>query len=51
LYELSNGEIDLAAKGENLTESGQFLKNKVAKTPRPSSSKKNRNNNRGKKRY
>ncbi|KAA2217164.1 MULTISPECIES: DUF4290 domain-containing protein [Maribacter] len=51
LYELSNGEIDLAAKGENLTDSGQFLKNKVAKTPRPSSGKKNRNNNRGKKRY
>lgn len=51
LYELSNGEIDLASKGENLTDSGQFLKNKVAKSPRSNSGKKNRNNNRGKKRY
>jgi len=53
LYELSNGEIDLAAKGEYLTDSGQFLKNKVAKTPRVSSNKKSnqRNTNRGKKRY
>lgn len=51
LYELSNGEIDLAAKGENLTDSGQFLKNRVAKSPRSNSGKKNRNNNRGKKRY
>ncbi|PIB27902.1 MULTISPECIES: DUF4290 domain-containing protein [Maribacter] len=51
LYELSNGEIDLAAKGENLTDSGQFLKNKVAKTPRSNAGKKNRTNNRGKKRY
>lgn len=51
LFELSNGEIDLAAKGENLTESGQFLKNRVAKSSRSNSGKKNRNNNRGKKRY
>ncbi len=55
LYELSNGEIDFAAQGENLTESGQFLKNRVAKTPRTSSNKKsnqrNTTNNRGKKRY
>lgn len=52
LYELSDGQIDLAAEGENLTDSGQFLKNRVAKTPRSSSNKKNqRNNNRGKKRY
>ncbi len=54
LFELSNGEIDLAAKGENLTDSGQFLKNRVAKTPRNNNNnnKNNqRNNNRGKKRY
>ena len=52
LYELSNGEIDLAKEGENLTESGQFLKNRVAKTPRNNSGKKTqRNQNRGKKRY
>lgn len=51
LYELSDGQIDL--NGENLTESGQFLKNRVAKTPRSSSPKKNQrsNTNRGKKRY
>lgn len=50
LYELSDGQIDLT--GENLTESGQFLKNKVSKTSRSSSPKKNqRNNNRGKKRF
>ena len=52
LLDLSDGQIDLAAEGENLTDSGQFLKNRVAKTPRTSSGKKNqRNNNRGKKRY
>lgn len=52
LYELSNGAIDLASDGENLTDSGQFLKNRVAKNPRSSSNnKKQRNNNRGKKRY
>lgn len=52
LYELSNGEIDLASDGENLTDSGQFLKNRVAKNPRSNSGKKNqRNTNRGKKRY
>lgn len=50
LYELSDGQIDLAAEGENLTDSGQFLKNRVAKSPR-SSKKNQRNNNRGKKRY
>ncbi|MFH6603681.1 DUF4290 domain-containing protein [Maribacter algicola] len=50
LLELSEGQIDLT--GENLTESGQFLKNRVAKNQRPSTGKKNqRNNNRGKKRY
>lgn len=53
LFELSNGRIDLASEGESLTDSGQFLKNRVAKTPRSNNSgKKNqRNNNRGKKRY
>lgn len=52
LYELSDGEIDLASDGENLTESGQFLKNRVAKTNRPASGKKGqRSNTRGKKRY
>ncbi len=50
LYELSDGQIDLAAEGENLTDSGQFLKNRVAKSPR-SNKKNQRNNNRGKKRY
>lgn len=52
LYELSNGEIDLASDGENLTDSGQFLKNRVAKNPRPATPKKNqRNTNRPKKRF
>ncbi|MDF4223140.1 MULTISPECIES: DUF4290 domain-containing protein [Maribacter] len=53
LFELSDGRIDLASEGESLTDSGQFLKNRVAKTPRSNNSgKKNqRNNNRGKKRY
>jgi DNA phosphorothioation-dependent restriction protein DptG len=52
LYELSDGAIDLAKEGENLTESGQFLKNRVAKTPRVGSTKKTqRNQTRGKKRY
>lgn len=52
LYELSDGRIDLASDGENLTESGQFLKNRPAKTTRTGTGKKNqRNTNRGKKRY
>lgn len=58
LYELSDGKIDMASDGENLTESGQFLKNRVAKTPKVSNNngKKNQrtnsnNNNRGKKRF
>lgn len=52
LYELSDGAIDLDREGENLTESGQFLKNRVAKTPRVATGKKSqRNQNRGKKRY
>ncbi len=61
LYELSDGQIDMASEGENLTESGQFLKNRVAKTPKPANNGKksqrtnsntnNNNNNRGKKRF
>jgi len=53
LYELSEGKIDLASDGENLTDSGQFLKNRVAKSNRNNNNKKNQrnNNNRGKKRY
>jgi hypothetical protein len=54
LFELSDGRIDLAAEGESLTDSGQFLKNRVAKTPRVTTGKKNQRNNntnRGKKRY
>ena len=52
LYELSNGAINLDREGGNLTESGQFLKNRVAKTTRVTSGKKSqRNQSRGKKRY
>ena len=53
LYELSDGQINLNTESETLTDSGQFLKNRVAKTPKYTSSKKNHrnNNNRGKKRY
>lgn len=53
LYELSDGQISLNEE-TTLTDSGQFLKNRVAKTPRHTSNKKNNqrnNNNRGKKRY
>lgn len=55
LHELSDGKIDLAREGENLTESGQFLKNRPAKqNSNRSNNKKNRStntNNRAKKRY
>ncbi|MDT0607791.1 DUF4290 domain-containing protein [Croceitalea rosinachiae] len=53
LKELSNGEIDLGQDGATLTESNQFLKNRVQKSNRSNShNKKNqRNHNRGKKRY
>ena len=52
LHELSDGKIDLNSEDEVLTESGQFLKNRVAKSPRTNTGKKSqRNNNRGKKRY
>ena len=50
LYELSNGEIDLAADGENLTESGHFLKQRTARSNRGGSTKKSQRSNRGKKR-
>ncbi len=32
LFELSDGQIDLASDGENLTESGQFLKQQQTRT-------------------
>ncbi len=52
LYELSDGQIDLASDGENLTESGQFLKQRPSKGNRSNSSgKKGQRSNRGKKRY
>lgn len=54
LYELSEGKIDLASGGENLTDSGQFLKNKPSKSNWSNNNgKKNtrNNNNRNKKRY
>lgn len=51
LYELSDGKIDLAADGENLTDSGQFLKNRSSKSNRGGSGKKSSRGGRGKKRY
>jgi len=52
LKELSNGEIDLAPEGEPLTDSNQFLKNRIQKSNRSNTGKKsNRSHNRGKKRY
>ena len=52
LLELSDGQIDLAKNGESLKDSGQFLKNSVAKSQRSGSGKKSqRSNTRGKKRY
>ncbi len=51
LYELSEGQIDLASDGENLTESGQFLKQRVAKSNRSGGSGKKQRSNKGKKRY
>lgn len=50
LKELSDGEIDLAPDGENLTESNQFLKNRTNKSNR-SGSRKNQRNHRNKKRH
>lgn len=40
LKELSDGQIDLARDGENLTESGQFLKNRPVKAVRNGNGKK-----------
>ena len=52
LKELSEGAIDLEPKGESLTESDQFLKNRVVKSQRSGgSNKKGQRNNRSKKRY
>lgn len=52
LYELSDGQIDLASDGENLTESGQFLKQqRTTKPSRSTSGKKGSRGSRGKKRY
>ncbi|NND15881.1 MAG: DUF4290 domain-containing protein [Eudoraea sp.] len=52
LFELSEGKIDLAKRGESLTESSQFLKAKTAKSNRGGSGKKGqRNMGRGKKRH
>ncbi|MBC2840374.1 DUF4290 domain-containing protein [Robiginitalea sp. SC105] len=55
LFELSDGQIDLASDGENLTESGQFLKQQQPRTTksggRSNSGKKGSRGNRGKKRY
>lgn len=51
LLELSDGKIDLASRGESLTDSGQFLKTKSAKSNRGGSGKKGtRGSVRGKKR-
>lgn len=53
LKELSDGQIDLAPDGETLTDSGQFLKNRLSKSNRNGGGghKKGQRNNRGKKRY
>ena len=55
LLELSDGQIDLAKEGENLTESVQFLKQqqqqRPAKSGRNNNGKKNTRGNRGKKRF
>ncbi len=44
LKELSDGQIDLAGNGENLTESGQFLKNRHSRSNRNVGGKKNHRN-------
>lgn len=56
LKELSDGEIDLAPKEETLTDSNQFLKNRVQKSTKSYNNSNNKkshrnNNNRNKKRY
>lgn len=51
LIELSDGKIDLASRGESLTDSGQFLRAKSVKSNRGGSPKKGqRGSGRGKKR-
>lgn len=49
LKELSDGQIDLAGDGENLTDSGQFLKNKPVKSNRSNNTPKGKRGR--KKRY
>ncbi len=49
LKELSNGQIDLADNGENLTDSGQFLKNRQSKPNRSNNGQKGKRGR--KKRY
>ncbi|MET1259130.1 DUF4290 domain-containing protein [Flagellimonas sp. DF-77] len=52
LKELSDGQIDLAPDGESLTESTQFLKNRIQKSNRSNNNNnKKQRNNRNKKRY
>ncbi len=52
LKELSDGQIDLASDGENLTDSGQFLKNKPIKSNRQGNGGPKKGQQRGrKKRY
>ena len=50
LFELSDGKIDLASRGENLTDSGQFLKAKSVRSSRGSGKKGQRGTGRSKKR-
>ncbi len=49
LKELSDGQIDLANSGENLTDSGQFLKNRQSKSNRSNNNQKGKRGR--KKRY
>nr|WP_299340035.1 DUF4290 domain-containing protein [Allomuricauda sp.] len=51
LKELSDGKIDLAPAGENLTESNQFLRNRTTKSNRNGGGKKGQRGGRSKKRY
>lgn len=51
LKELSDGKIDLADAGENLTESDQFLKSRTTKSNRNGGGKKGQRSGRFKKRY
>ncbi|MFD2098812.1 DUF4290 domain-containing protein [Flagellimonas iocasae] len=51
LKELSDGQIDLATDGENLTESGQFLKNRQSKSNRSTNNNGQKGKRGRKKRY